>query len=48
MIRCYYIMTEQTEINIKDSTKDSKIKVLVWLSNHFDDGDIVQVFYVTA
>jgi integrase len=28
-----YILTEQTEINIKDSTKESKIKILVWLSN---------------
>lgn len=28
-----YILTEQTEINIKDSTKESKIKTLVWLSN---------------
>lgn len=30
-----YIIAEQTEINIKDSTKESKIKILVWLSNHF-------------
>ena len=28
-----YILTEQTEINIQDSTKESKIKTLVWLSN---------------
>lgn len=28
-----YIITEQTEINIKDSTKEGKIKNLVWLSN---------------
>ena len=34
---CNYIIVEQTEINIKDSTKESKIKVLVWLSNFFDD-----------
>ena len=27
-----YIITEQTEINIKDSTKESKIKTLVYLS----------------
>jgi len=28
-----YIIVEQTELNIKDSTKEGKIKVLVWLSN---------------
>jgi hypothetical protein len=28
---CNYIIAEQTEINIKDSTKESKIKILVWL-----------------
>lgn len=32
-IICDYIIAEQTEINIKQSTKDGKIKVLVWLSN---------------
>lgn len=32
---CNYIIAEQTEINIKDSTKEGKIKILVWLSNHF-------------
>ncbi|MGA9940741.1 MAG: hypothetical protein WBP88_01965 [Nitrososphaeraceae archaeon] len=37
MIICNYILTEQTEINIKNSTKEGKIKVLVWLSNHFND-----------
>ena len=30
---CYYILDEQTEINLKESTKEGKIKVLVWLSN---------------
>lgn len=30
---CDYILIEQTEFNIKDSTKESKIKILVWLSN---------------
>jgi hypothetical protein len=30
---CDYIISEQTEINIKNSTKESRIKVLVWLSN---------------
>src|SRR6476659_9603671 len=37
MIICNYILTEQTEINIKNSTKEGKIKVLVWLSNYFND-----------
>ena len=32
-IICEYILTEQTEFNIKESTKEGKIKVLVWLSN---------------
>ena len=32
-----YIIAEQTEINIKDSTKEGKIKILIWLSNHFKD-----------
>jgi len=36
-IICDYIIAEQTEINIKDSTKEGKIKILVWLSNHFQD-----------
>jgi hypothetical protein len=36
-IICDYIIAEQTEINIKDSTKECKIKILVWLSNHFQD-----------
>jgi len=30
---CDYILVEQTEFNIKDSTRESKIKVLIWLSN---------------
>jgi hypothetical protein len=29
---CDYILAEQTEINFKDSTKEGKIKVLMWLS----------------
>ena len=29
---CNYIIAEQTEINIKNSTKESRIKVIVWLS----------------
>lgn len=34
-IICDYIIAEQTEINIKESTKEGKIKVLIWLSNYF-------------
>jgi integrase len=30
---CNYIISEQNEINIKQSTKEGKIKVLIWLSN---------------
>ena len=36
-IICDYIIAEQTEINIKNSTKESRIKVLVWLSNFFEN-----------
>jgi len=36
-IICDYIIAEQTEINIKNSTKEEKIKIIVWLSNHFQD-----------
>src|SRR5918911_3677682 len=31
---CDYILAEQTDINIKESTKEGKIKVLIWLSNY--------------
>jgi hypothetical protein len=34
IIICDYIIAEQIEINIQNSTKESKIKVLTWLSNH--------------
>ena len=34
---CNYIYTEQIELNIKNSTKEGKIKILVWLSNYFQD-----------
>lgn len=37
MTICNYIIVEQTEINLKDSTKEGKIKIFVWLSNHFQD-----------
>jgi len=36
-IICNYIYSEQIELNIKNSTKESKIKILTWLSNHFHD-----------
>ena len=36
-IICDYFIAEQIEINIQNSTKESKIKVLTWLSNHFQD-----------
>ena len=36
-IICDYILAEQTEINIKESTKEGKIKVLIWLSNRLDN-----------
>jgi integrase len=32
-----YIIAEQTELNIKDSTIEGKIKILVWLSKHHDN-----------
>jgi integrase len=31
---CDYIFAEQVEMNIKESTKEGKIKVLIWLSDH--------------
>jgi integrase len=34
---CEYIVAEETEINIKNSTKEGRIKVLVWLSNYHDN-----------
>jgi hypothetical protein len=34
---CDYIIVEQTEFNIKDSTKKGKIKALVYLSGHLQD-----------
>ena len=34
---CNYLYAEQIEMNIKNSTKEGKIKILVWLSNHFQD-----------
>jgi hypothetical protein len=29
---CDYVVAEQTEINIKESTKEGKLKCLLWLS----------------
>ena len=31
---CDFMITEQKELNIKDSTIGTKIKILVWLSKH--------------
>jgi hypothetical protein len=36
-IICDYIISEETELNIKNSTKEVRIKVLVWLSNFHDN-----------
>ena len=36
---CDYITAEKTEINIKQSTTEGKIKVLVWLSNYHSTKD---------
>ncbi len=36
-IICDYIIAEETEINIKNSTKEGRIKVLVWLSKFHDN-----------
>jgi hypothetical protein len=36
-IICEYSIAEETELNIKNSTKESRIKVLVWLSNFHND-----------
>lgn len=41
-IICDYIITEQTEMNIKEPTKEGKIKVLIWLSN-FVNKPFVQI-----
>ena len=32
-----YIINEETQFNIKESTKEGKIKTLVWLSAYFND-----------
>jgi integrase len=34
---CEHILAEQSEINLKDSTKEGKIKVLIWLSAFLGD-----------
>jgi hypothetical protein len=36
-IICNYIVAEQNEINIKESTKESKIKRIIHLSKFFDN-----------
>jgi len=37
-VLCSYMIAEQTEYNIKDSTKEWKIKTLIWLSQYFGHG----------
>ena len=34
---CDYLISEEIELNIKPSTKEVKLKTLVWLSNYFED-----------
>ncbi len=34
---CEYINAEETELNIKNSTKEAKIKVITWLSNFYEN-----------
>ena len=34
---CEYVLIEQAQINIINSTSEGKIKVLVWLSNYFEN-----------
>jgi hypothetical protein len=34
---CDHILAEQTELNIKTSTAESKVKSLLWLSKHLND-----------
>jgi integrase len=41
---CDYISSEETEINIKNSTKEVKIKVLVWLSNYHNNKKLFKEF----
>ncbi|MEJ7642233.1 MAG: hypothetical protein WKF36_08580 [Candidatus Nitrosocosmicus sp.] len=36
-IICRHILAEQAELNIKNSKKEGKIKILTWLSNFFGD-----------
>ena len=40
---CDYILTEQTEFNIKESTKEGKIKILVWLSNFHNGKNFIDM-----
>jgi len=40
---CDYISAEQTDINIKESTKEGKIKVLIWLSNYLANKSFHQI-----
>jgi integrase len=42
-IICDYILAEQIEMNIKESTKEGKIKVLIWLSKYLANKTFHQV-----
>ena len=34
---CDYLISEESEFNVKPSTKEGKMKTLMWLSKYFDD-----------
>lgn len=38
-----YIIAEQTEINIKDSTREGKIKILLWISKFHKDKSFIEM-----
>ena len=40
---CDYIIAEQIDLNIKESTKEGKIKVLIWLSNYLVNKSFFQM-----
>ncbi|MRN41698.1 MAG: hypothetical protein FIO02_11750 [Nitrosopumilales archaeon] len=40
---CDYLLAEQIDMNIKESTKEGKIKVLIWLSNYLANKTFHQI-----
>jgi hypothetical protein len=42
-IICDYILAEQINMNIKESTKEEKIKVLIWLSKYLANKTFHQI-----